>query len=520
MINSNKDIPPSGGANRSAAAPVPAPVPAPGPGQEFGPRLAAGLSGIFIAAMMAGLNNRVGALALSDLRAHLGWGMDQASWLNTVYVAGEMIAMPFAAWFAVTLSLRRFHLLMLAVCALLAALLPCVRSLEWMLALRGLQGLAGGTLIPLLMMAALRFLPPPIRLHALALYSMTATFAPNIAIWVAGLWMDGLADLRMVYWQVVPVSLLAAVLVAWGIPQDPPRPGRFREGNWLGMLFGVAGLGLLALALDQGNRREWLASPLIAWTLAAGGACTLVYLFSEWRHPAPFIKLQLLGRRNLGLGFMVFVGLLVLFLSGAMLPSVHLGHLWHYRAAQAAPIGLIIGLPQLAIAPAIALLLYQKRVDARHVLAVGLVVLALACWLGSQLRAEWMWREFVWAQALQAIGQPMAVVPLLFLVTSVVQPAEGPYVAGTVNLLRAAGMLLGGALIGRLLQLRERFHTDMLAATPEPAGLAHTVFQQASVLAVADAYRVLAVLALLLIPCVLALQHIPAPRPSSAPSRP
>ncbi|OKN68782.1 hypothetical protein AM469_006509, partial [Pseudomonas aeruginosa] len=59
-------------------------------------RAIAGLVGILIAAMMAGLNNRVGALALADVRGALGFGLDDASWLTTVYSAGEVIAMPFS----------------------------------------------------------------------------------------------------------------------------------------------------------------------------------------------------------------------------------------------------------------------------------------------------------------------------------------------------------------------------------------------------------------------------------------
>ena len=39
------------------------------------------------------------------------------------------------------------------------------------------------------------------------------------------------------------------------------------------------------------------------------------------------------------------------------------------------------------------------------------------------------------AQLLYALGLPLAIVPLLFLATSVVQPAEGPFVAGIVDIL-------------------------------------------------------------------------------------
>ena len=90
-----------------------------------------------------------------------------------------------------------------------------------------------------------------------------------------------------------------------------------------------------------------------------------------------------------------------------------------------APIGLIVALPQLVLGSAVALLLYQKWVDARVVFASGLALIALACFSGMQLTADWNRDQFVVAQTLQAFGQPMAVVSMLFLVTSVVQPHEG-----------------------------------------------------------------------------------------------
>nr|BFE97472.1 hypothetical protein GCM10020185_80080 [Pseudomonas brassicacearum subsp. brassicacearum] len=135
------------------------------------------------------------------------------------------------------------------------------------------------------------------------------------------------------------------------------------------------------------------------------------------------------------------------------------------------------------------------------------------------------------AQTLQALGQPMAVVSMLFLITSVVQPAEGPYVSGTINTLRAFGSLAGAAAVAQLITVRGRFHGEMLldqgalagnslAFVPEPAQLMSLIGQQSLVLSIADAYRVLGLLALLLIPLVLRLTYIPAPvmHAASAPS--
>lgn len=502
---------------------------APAMGHERRARPLVALTGIFLAAMTAGLNNRVGALALADIRGALGQGLDDASWLGTVYTAGELVAMPFASWFAITLSLRRFHLGMVGLCALIALVLPFIHSLPLLLALRGLQGLAGGALIPVLMMAALKFLPPPVRLHGLALYAMTATFAPNVAIWLAGLWTDTLTDLRLVYWQAIPMLLLAGTLVGWGLPDAPSQAERFRRANWLGMALGSIGLTLITVALDQGVRLDWFESRLITGSLAVGLVFTGAYLVSEWRHPEPFINLRLLGRRNLGLGFAVFVGLLIVMLSGSSVPAAYLGRVWGYRALQSAPIGLIIGLPQLLLGPCVAALLYRKWVDARIVFALGLGLIALSCLFGSRLTSDWIWEQFILVQILQALGQPMAVVSLLFLATSVVKPPEGPYVSGTINALRVFGTLVGSAAVSQITVLRERFHADALLDSPGllhgswthligPDQVASALHEQAFVLATSDVYLLLGLLALLMIPLVLRLQYIPAPQPVSSSS--
>ena len=498
------------------------PAGGPPPGPAFGPRLACGLLGVLVAAMMAGLNNRVGALGLADIRGAHGWSSDDASWLSSVYLAGELAVMPFATWCAITFSLKRFQFATLGMALLLAALMPWVDSLPTLLVLRGLQGVMCGAQIPVLMMVALRFLPPPIRLHGLALYALTATFSPNLAIWLTGQWVDHLFNWQWLYWQVIPMGLLAIALIQWGIPDMPMALPRLKQANWPGLALGLGGLSLLAIGLDQANRLDWWRSPLIGAALLAGVGLTCAFLITEWFHPAPFIKLQLLARRNLGLGFSIFFLLLITLLSGSMLPATVLGHVQGFKADQMAAIGLVIALPQLVLGPLVALLLYQRWVDARLVFATGFACIALACWTASQVTGEWMVHEFLTAQVLQAIGQPMAVVPLLFLATSVVQPMEGPYVSGIVNTLRAFGTLFGSALVGHLETVRSSQHSEMLIdhtglTLSQPGNtdwlqtLAHTLAEQATVLATADCYRMLGLLALALIPCALCMQHIPAP---------
>lgn len=488
-----------------------APPPAP-----FGPRLATGLAGVLVAAMMSGLNNRVGALALIDVAGANGLSADQAHHIVNAYAAVELAAMPIAAWFAVTFSFRRFHLAITAVFLGCALLLPLAGSYRGLLPLRAIQGLAGGAMIPLLMTAALRFLPAPIKLHGLGLYSLTATFAPNLGLWLAAGWVDGLGDWRWIYWQVLPIAALAFAAMWWGLPQDPVRPERMREIDWPGLVTGPLGLALVAIGLEEGERLDWFHSAGISWALLGGSALIVAFLISEWFHHLPFVKLQLLERRNFWLGFIIFIGMLVIFLSASLLPTDLLMEIHGFRPAQMASLGLVIALPQLALAPIMSALLYRRWVDARRMMALGLALIAVSCWLGTRATPDWTAGEFWTGQLCQMLGQPMAVIALLFLATGVAAPMEGPFVSGMVNTLRTLALLVGAVGVESYMRGRAVVHVTAMADRAGGSGLTgdllHRFGVEATALSVAQAYALLGAIAAALIPLTFFLQYLPPPR--------
>ncbi|WP_206245651.1 MFS transporter [Novosphingobium terrae] len=481
-------------------------------------RLATGLAGILIAAMMSGLNDRVTGVTLTDVAGARGLAGDDAHLLGTIYAATQLGAMPIASWFAATFSLRRFLLAITLVFLTSALLLPLAPNFGWLLALRAVQGVAGGAMVPLLMGAALRFLPPAIKLQGLGFYSLTATFSPNLALWFAASWMDGWNDWRLTYWQVIPVGLIVLAMVGWGLPQDPVKPERLREIDGLGLASGPLGLMLLAFVAEEGERLDWFHSPLILGALLASAALIGIFILSEWHHPQPFMKLQMLSRRNFWLGLPLFIGILMVVVASSLLPAAHLAEVQHFRPLQIAPIGLIISLPQILLAPLVSALLYHRWVDARHVIAMGLALIATSCWLGAQVTDGWMVREFWLAQACQMIGQPLALVPFLYVsVSTLLSPAEGALYAGLINTLKTLASVIGAALVERLLVTGTAAHLSILAdragrlAQHEIPALSET---QAITGAIADAYGLAACLAALLIIPTLSLKHVPPPPPA------
>jgi DHA2 family multidrug resistance protein len=500
------------------------PMPKPAP---FTGRLALGLVGVLIAALTSGINDRVTDIALADLLGAFGLGHDEGSWFTSAYAAAEVSAMLLAPWFAVTFSLRRFAVVATVAFGLLGVLAPLAPNFPSLIALRVLQGLAGGALPPLLMTAALRFLPWHIKLYGLSAYALTATFGPNLALPLAALWAEN-ADWRLLMWQIIPPCLGGAALIAYGLPQDPLRLERLRQFDWRGALLGATGMSLLIVGLTQGERLDWFASPLITGLLLGAALCLPLFVLNEWFHPLPLFKLQLLGRRNFAFGICTLMLFMFLGLAGSAVPSAYLASVQGYRPLQTMPLALTIALPQLLVAPLVAWAINRNWVDARYMIAAGLGLMTLATYLAAQVTSAWIRDDFYALQWLHTFGQPMVVVPLLMLATGVIHPLEGPFASAMVNSLRGLASVVAGVVLENFVTHREHLHSnhllDQVASrlpglpTDQAVGLGQRVREQALTLTYADAWLALIAVALVLVVILLTLPKRAYPPQPPVPS--
>jgi DHA2 family multidrug resistance protein len=470
-----------------------------------------GLFGVLIAALTSGINDRVTDITLIDTLGVFGLGHDEGTWVSTAYAAAQVSAMLIAPWLAITFSIRRFAIAVTVAFTLLGIVIPLSPNLQTLLVLRVMQGLAGGALPPLLMTVALRFLPWNIKLYGLSAYALTATFGPNLAMPLAGLWTEQ-SDWKLVFWQIVPTGFLGAALIAYGLPQDPLRLERFKQADWLGAALGVGWISMLVIALSQGERLDWMASPLIVAMLMGAAVCLPLFLVNEWYHPLPLFKLQLLQRRNFAYGLATLCLFVIVASAGGAIPAAYLIEIQHYRPQQVMPIALLIAVPQLLLAPLVAFVINRRWLDSRYVLAAGLGLLTVACVGASFITSEWIREDFYLLQVLHAIGQPMVVVPLLMNATGVIAPMEGPFASAMVNALRGLAAVVAGSAVENFVTWREHVHSNVLLdavgsrwhtlAQTLPrlpmTELAERVRAQAFVLSFSDAF-----LALLLVIAVL-----------------
>jgi len=483
----------------------------------FSLRLATGLIGMLCASLLAILNEQVTALALADIRGALLIGQDDGTWLTALFEAANVTTMVFAPWFGITFTLKRFTIGAVLATMIFGVLCPFAPNLHTLYLLRVLQGIAGGCLPPMLIIVALRYLPPKIKLYGLAGYALTATFGPAVGTPLAALWTE-YVNWRMAFWQIVPMGVLTCIAIQWGLPQDAPKLERFRSFNWVGFVTGCPAFVMLVTALLQGDRLDWLNSGFIRVMFFGGVPLLAAFLVNEWFHPVPFFKLQLLARRNFAHGLSTLVGAVMLLVGVAAIPGQYLARIHAYRPLQTAPLSLLVAIPLLVALPLTAALLNTRRADHRWVMAIGLSLMITTCAMGSYMTSDWVRENFYLLQSLQIVAQPMVILGILTGVTTGLPPAEGPFASAMFNTVKTFSAAAATGLLDGVGTARERLHSNMLVdqlgnnalvgdqavdATHGLGQLAHRIHEQAVVLTSADLYLVMACIALgflLLIP--------------------
>ncbi|MFM0376349.1 MFS transporter [Paraburkholderia strydomiana] len=469
---------------------------------------------MLLSSLLAIVNEQVTAVALTDIRGALSIGHDDGTWLTALFEAANVTTMVFAPWFAMTLTLKRFTIGAVVATMVFGFLCPLAPNLPTLYVLRVLQGIAGGCLPPMLIIAALRYLPPKIKLYGLAGYALTATFGPALGIPLAALWTE-YVNWRMTFWQIVPLGLLSCIAIQQGLPVEPLKLERFKSFNWSGFVTGCPAVAMLVIGLLQGDRLDWLNSGFIRVMLGGGALLLIAFIVNEWFHPLPFFGLRLLGRRNFTHGLLTLAGAVILLTGIAVIPSQYLAKVHGYRPLQTTPLALLVALPLLIALPVTAAVLNIQRIDRRWILAAGISLMGVTCFMGSFMTSEWVRDNFYWLQSLQIAAQPMVILSILMGVTGGLAPTDGPFASAMFNTVKVFAGVVATSLIEGLGTARQHFHSSMLVdrlgnsalITAQSVGedrgllaaLAHRIHEQSVVLTSADLYRVMGCIAIALL---------------------
>ena len=442
---------------RAAAAAMPS---------EVSTRPLLGILGVVIGAGLVTLAGRMLSLGLADLRGHVGISFDDGAWLDSAFNASLMFVGPFTVFIGGLLGPRRVLLFAAGMFALTSIFLPVIHSYSLLIVALIVAGLTSGTFYPLTLTFALRNIPLRYLPFTIALYAVFVDGAVNVAPSVYGWYRDHLSW-QWMFWNSAVIAPLMMICIYYGIPPAPPRKQGSSAPSFAGFFYLSAGLALIFVALQQGQRLDWWRSGVFNALFWSGSLFLLCALIRRLRAPNPLVALPFLAKWNtILLGCLLFWFRFTLCTTIILIPQ-SLG-IHGFEADQIAPAIIWSAIPLLPIAFIAALLLLRK-VDPRLLFATGLACTAFAAWLCSQYTTAWAAENFYRTELLIGVGQAFAFIGLVGCI--VLQAifagalAKAEWVltfSAFFHVIRIFGGTAGAIYMGHFIAQREKLHSNLL----------------------------------------------------------
>jgi DHA2 family multidrug resistance protein len=277
------------------------------------------LAAIVLAAanFIAVLDMTIANVSVPSISGSLGISSSQGTWVITSYAVAEAIIVPLTGWLAGRFGAVRVFTSAMALFGACSALCGLSNSLGMLVAGRILQGLSGGSLMPLSQTLLLRIFPKEKAGAATALWAMTTLVAPVLGPILGG-WLCDSYAWPVIFFINVPLALLCAPL-AWRMLKRYEDTLKRVPIDKIGLVLLIVAVGALQLMLDLGKEHDWFASTgicVLAIVAAVGFAAFLIWELTE-RHP--IVDLRVFRHRGfaasvltLALGFGAVFGVNVL----------------------------------------------------------------------------------------------------------------------------------------------------------------------------------------------------------------
>jgi DHA2 family multidrug resistance protein len=430
---------------------------------------------VVIPTFMEVLDTTIANVALRYIAGGLSAAVTDSEWVITSYLAANAIILPISGWLAAHLGRRNYFLLSIAVFTLSSVLCGMATSLGQLILFRVMQGLAGGGLQPSSQAILLDSFPVEKQGAAQTLFGVAALLAPVVGPTLGG-WITDQYSWRWIFYINLPVGALA-FFSCWLMVRDPEYLRNQRaELRSRPLDFDSIGLGFLVLTLvcwevllSKGQEWDWFNDAFgrvqILATLFVVGLASLV--FWESRHPSPIVNFRPLRDRNLAIScIIIFCAFGVLYGTSTLLPSL-LESLFGYDAFHA---GLVLSPSGIFTILALVIVgaLLGRGVDARWLIAAGLLILAAGNFWLSQLNLDISPWHVVWPRVVTVAGLGLVFAPLNVAAYLYIPRSLRGAAVGLLALLRNEGGSVGTSMGQTISERREIFHALRLNENLDP----------------------------------------------------
>src|SRR5262245_19224028 len=409
---------------------------------------------VMMVTVMQVLDTSITNVALPHMQGSFSASLDEMSWVITSYLAANAVVIPASGWLTALFGRRRFYLICTLTFTGSSFLSGIAPNLEFLVAMRILQGLGGGSVVPMAQAIMWEIFPLEQRGVAMTVWGtgimMAPIFGPTVGGWIADNW-----SWRWIFYINLPIGVLAFFMVS-AFLFDAPFHRRPRHVDVWGIALMLVGFGCMQLALDLGERRDWFDSGLIV-SLGVLAVCALTaFVIREFVAPEPILDLTVFRDRNFGLSSLAILLLGFGFDSSLLLVALYTQQILGYDAWSSG-----LTLAPGGLGTMIALLISGRlvsRMDQRVMLAGGCMLQAVALWMMTHVTPTMDFWSLAWPRFVQGFSQGFIFVPLQALSLATVTTERLGNATAAYNVLRNIGGSVGVAVATTVLARRSQFH--------------------------------------------------------------
>ncbi len=426
--------------------------------------LVLGTLAVSSATFMSVLDSSIANVSIPAIAGDLGVSPSQGTWVITAFGVANAISVPLAGWMT-----RRFGqirlmialMLMFVGCSMLCGL---AAQLEWLIAVRVVQGLVTGPLLPLAQTVLLSSYPAAQAGVALSMSSITVLVAPVVGPMLGG-WLTDHLSWSWIFFINVPIGLASTLIIA-SVYRHREVPGAPIHLDRTGLLLLALWVGSLQMMIALGRDLDWFE----AWEIRALAALALggfaLFLAWELTEPHPIVDLRLFAERNFRNGVIVLsVGFGLFFGNAVLMPlwlQQHMGYTPIWAGVSLAPVGVFA----LMLTPWVGR--NVARFDPRLLISLAIVAYAAVFWL----RAQFTVQTDIWAiivpTMVQGIAMSFFFIPVQTVIFDGISLDRRAAVAGLSNFVRLSAGAIGATVSMTVWQDRATTHHARLTEEITP----------------------------------------------------
>jgi DHA2 family multidrug resistance protein len=464
---------------------------------------------------------------------NLGATLDEATWVTTGFIIANVIVIPLTPWLQRRFGRKQYFVTSIVGFTLASFLCGIASSLDQLILFRIIQGAFGGGLLAVAQPLLRDTFPNDQLGLSQGIFTIAAIVGPALGLTLGGILTDQLSWRWIFDINVVPGVISVVLLLIF--LRNPAEPERI-PGDPTGISLLIVGLGSLQYLLDEGERNDWFSNGgMIACAVAAvlGLAAFVIWELRGTSHP--IVALRAFNNRSIAVGSAIGLAIgMPLFGAVLMLPQ-YVNALLNYTATLSGLLVLVRAAPMALLTPVVGIIAQNSRVDSRYLLGSGVLIVTLGTvWQAFVMTSDTSFVALAFPVVLQGIGSSMLFVPLIVNVLGSVDQELSAPASAFLNLSFQLGGSIASALLVTVFDRRLDLHLSNLAgsitlARPQISqlingagtrsrevlmGLSELVQQQASAMAFADVFLVIAAATLIVIPLIFGLRRASSSGPA------